>query len=313
VDLAERRILSVLKTRIAANIRQLEVKISEAGPPNIRPEPHIITDALKSLQKRGLVRKYKPPGEERRQETVFYTLEEFYPDKTIARVKQLLVPYRVHRAFADRDEYCARVLEDIVRRSFEASGRYKSLGKLPKTSPLDGVYQIGSEKIGMEAKNVREWVYPTSGEVWVMVRKCLSINAIPLLVARKTAYIAHTFFMELGIIHFDVFRQFFSKDVAAYLHEIQHTNLLGYKDVVAVDVSPMPHLVQYLKEQIPKQLASIRAKWDDQHDILTEFAITRKLGDTDMSDQDRWEHYQDLREALFPNESKKEGDDRLDW
>jgi hypothetical protein len=73
----------------------------------------------------------------------------------------------------DRPEYCANVLEEIVRRSFEAAG--VSLGRLPTGAPLDGVYQYENEKIGVEVKNVREWVYPKSGRIWVMIRKCLEL------------------------------------------------------------------------------------------------------------------------------------------
>lgn len=312
VDLAERRILSILATRIAANIRQLEVKISESGPADLRPEPHILTDALKNLQDRGRVRKFKPRGEQRREETQFYTLTEYYSKQANARIKQLLVPYRIHRTFADKDEYCAGVLEDIVRQSFDAAGGYTFLGKLPKDSPLDGVYSVGAEKIGMEAKNVREWTYATSGKAWVMVRKCLKINAVPLLVSRKTAYIARAVFLELGIMHFDMFRQFFSQDVARYLHDIQHTDLLGYKDVIAVNAAPNPHLVKYLEDTVPKQLATYRAQWDARRSILTEFANTRGLGDPDMKDEDRWEHFRDLHEALFPTEPGEDDEDYPD-
>ncbi len=39
VELAKRRVLKVLARRRFASNRQLEKKISEAGPPAMRPEP----------------------------------------------------------------------------------------------------------------------------------------------------------------------------------------------------------------------------------------------------------------------------------
>ena len=312
VDLAERRIISVLKTRIAANIRQLEIKISESGPANIRPEPHILSAALKNLNDRGLIRAIKPKGVERREETQFYTLVENYPQPAKDRIQELLVPYRVHRMLADTEDYCSRVLEDIVRHSFRDAGHYTFLGKLPKSSPLDGVHVLGSEKIGSEVKNVREWIYPMSGEVWVMVKKCLQIDAIPFLIARKTSYIARTILDQLGIMHFEVFRQVFSKNVADLLRDIQHIDKLGYKDVVAVDIRANPHLVAYLQDAIPGQVKGCRAQLKKNHDLLNEFAVTRGLGNPDMKDRERREHYDDLRQGLFPTEPEEAYDEPPD-
>lgn len=312
VALAERRIISVLQSRIAANIRQLEVKISESGPGNIRPEPHILSDALRSLSDRGQIRTSKPKGVERREETRFYSLAKNDPELVRGRIKELLVPYRTHRMLADTEEYCSRVLEDIVRLCFDASSGYTYLGRLPKSSPLDGVYELKAQKIGVEVKNVREWIYPTSGEVWIMVRKCLQINAIPFLVTRKTSYIARNFLDELGIMHFQVWRQVFSKDVAHLLPDIQHTDRLGYKDVVAVDIIPNPHLVAHLQDTLPGQIAGYRAQWDRRQDVLHEFAITRGLGNSDMKDQERKSHYEDLRSSLFHIEYQDTYDDYPD-
>src|SRR4030095_13478296 len=53
--LAHRRILSILSKRRVASLRQLESKISEAGPHNIRPEPHHVKPALDQLLVEKLV------------------------------------------------------------------------------------------------------------------------------------------------------------------------------------------------------------------------------------------------------------------
>lgn len=245
------------------------------------------------------------------EETQFYTLAENHPQPAKDRVDNLLVPYRTHRWLANTEDYCSRVLEGIVRASFTAAGGYKYLGNLPKSNPLDGVYEFESEKLGVEAKNVREWIYPTSGEVWIMVKKCLRIDAVPLLVARKTSYIARVILTELGIVYFESFRQVFSQRVAHMLKDIQHTDMLGYKDVVAVDVVANPHLVAFLQNTVPAQLAEQRAQWDTMHDLLHEFAIKRNLGNSDMKDRERKEHYTDLYGALFPREPEEAYPDDL--
>jgi hypothetical protein len=297
VDLAERRIISVLTTRIAANIRQLEVKISEAGPDNIRAEPHYLTYALKRLKRSGIIVPIKPPGE-RQEEATFFTLATNYPQPARSRVEDLLFPYRMHRWLAGTRDYCAHVLEVIVEQSFDAAGGYKYRGKPPKSTPLDGAYEIGTEKIGMEAKNVREWVYPTSREIWMMVKKCLTINAIPLLVTRKTSYIARATMDKLGIMYFETFRQFFSLRTANYLIDIQHTDKLGYKDVIAVGTTPNPFLVNYLQNTLPAQIAEYRTRWDAMHDFLEEFARRRGFGDADTKDEERTKHHDEMLDRL---------------
>ena len=177
IELAALRIERILKVRVAATIRQLEVKICESGPPSKRPEPHILSSGLEKLRESGRLRVFQPPGESRQNETKFYSLVEHYPNATKARVNELLVPYRVHRMFAQTAEYSGNVLEEIVRASFKAADSYRYEGKLPKNTPLDGVYIWGGTTLGVEVKNVREWIYPHSDRVWAMVRKCLELNA----------------------------------------------------------------------------------------------------------------------------------------
>src|SRR5689334_19965585 len=55
VALAKRRVLKILDRRRFASIRQLEKKISEAGPPDVRPEPIKISKALASLTAKGSI------------------------------------------------------------------------------------------------------------------------------------------------------------------------------------------------------------------------------------------------------------------
>lgn len=55
IDLAKRRVLKVLRVRRFASNRQLEKKISEAGPANIRPEPMKVSTAIRKLVREGRV------------------------------------------------------------------------------------------------------------------------------------------------------------------------------------------------------------------------------------------------------------------
>lgn len=299
VQLAQIRITNILRSRIAANIRQLEVKVSESGPPDKRPQPHILQEALQNLLKAGILRKFTPKGESRQLESIFYTLAAYYPDRTRERVADLLVPYRLHRMLAGTDEYCSRPLEEIARASFNSAGPYEYLGKLPKAAPLDGVYRHSTLMLGLEVKNHREWIYPMTSAVWVMVRKCLELDALPLLVPRKIAYITRAIFARIGVMGFEFYRQVFAPAVAHLLPEIQHTDRLGYKDVVALPPEPYPPLVAFLQTTLPARIAEYRERWAASRELLTEFAINRNLGDPKMTEKERQQHYNEFARALF--------------
>lgn len=299
IQLAELRIRNILRTRIAANIRQLEVKICESGPPDRRPEPHNLKTALENLRRGGHLRQIKPKGVTKHEEAIFYTLKQHYPEPAKSRIQELLVPYRVHRMLTDNADYCSRVLENLVQDSFAAFPHYDYLGKLPKPAPLDAVYRLEPHTIGVEVKNVREWVYPMSGRIWVMLRKCLEIDAVPFFIARKMPYITRSVFSRLGVLGFEVYRQVFSPLVANLLQDVQHSDLLGYKDVIAAPSGPHPPLVAYLQNTLPAQIDPYRKRFQAQRTLLTKFAINRNLGDPDMTDQQREAHYQDFALAIF--------------
>ncbi len=72
VHLAEARLVNILEVRIAANIRQLEAKISESGPADKRPQPHIVQVALKNLIGQGQVKILYAKREAKGPDTRFY-------------------------------------------------------------------------------------------------------------------------------------------------------------------------------------------------------------------------------------------------
>jgi hypothetical protein len=306
IQLASLRIERVLSQRTAANIRQLEVKICESGPADKRPNPHILTTALHNLLRTNVVRTIKPQGEKAKHETIFYTLTKFYPEPATTRVNALLVPYRTHRMLTEREEWCSQVLEGIVSSTFRDAGGNTPLGKIPPAAPLDGVYRFHSDTIGCEVKNVREWIYPESSRIWTMVKKCLQIDALPFLVARKLPYVTLTIFSHLGIMGYQIHNQYFSPLVASLLTDIRHTDSLGYKDVSTSDPNQShPSLLKFL-QVLPKKLPTWRATWDDKKELLHTFAVTKDLANPALPQPKRDHAYKELSRVLFPPEEEIE-------
>jgi len=168
---------------------------------------------------------------------------------------------------ANTEEYCAAVLEDIVRASFGTDSRYAFTGKLPTDRPLDATYVFDKSRIGVEVKNHREWIYPITGEVWQMIAKCLALDALPVLVAREIGYLTRAVFAQLGIMGFAFHRQVFHPD--------------------------------FIQSALPATLGANRTKWAQRRPLLEEFAITRNLGSKNMKDTDRQEHRAEFMGALF--------------
>jgi hypothetical protein len=182
IRIAQARILNILAQRVAANIRQLEVTISEAGPDDLRPDPINLSEGLQSLIRAGKVVQIKRGKEE---DSVFYALAT--TDRTIVdqRVHELLVLVRIHRSLAQQNDYSGDVLVTVIHESFLSVPECTFLGRLPKSAPLDGVYNLHGFQVGEEARNGRKWVYPWSDRIWIMVRKCLEIDALPFLVRER--------------------------------------------------------------------------------------------------------------------------------
>lgn len=204
IALAQLRITRVLQRRVAATIRQLEVKICESGPPKKRPQPHILDTAIERMVKGDQLIPMKPPRlKADEQETTFLTLPPYYPEPATQRMRELLVYYRLYRTWAETQEYCGDVLERVVENTFVAAGaQYQHLGRLPMGMPdvgeLDGVWELNGQRIGVEAKNWRAWIYPSSPAIWKMIRKCLVVDAVPFLVAREVAYITGVLCSKMG-------------------------------------------------------------------------------------------------------------------
>jgi hypothetical protein len=184
----------------------------------------------------------------------------------------------------------------------EAEGRYAFKGRLPARTPLDGVYDLDGALVGVEVKNWREWVYPMSETVWVMVRKCLELDAVPLLVCRKMAYVNRVMFGRLGMLGFEFYRQVFSERVAHLLPPIQHKDRLGYKDVIAVSQAAHDPLVRFLRDTVARQLPTYRERWERNRELLTEFAVNRGLGDSHTPARERQHHEPAFFAAVFGTE-----------
>jgi hypothetical protein len=204
--LARRRILSVLKAQRVCSGRTLENKIADAGPTNMRIDPHVITNALRQAGRDGQVRVM------RRQTAHWYTLPSLPEPEINSRLAEL---EPIQRAFAEGG-FVTRVgqaLEIAIYRSLASNNALDLLGGFldlakhgddvlyRKEEPpslwrgnsylrgkLDFIV-IGKHTAiagGVEVKNIREWIYPDRQEVKDFLKKCCALDLVPILIGRHT-------------------------------------------------------------------------------------------------------------------------------
>lgn len=133
-QLAEYRVLNILRRRRLCNVRQLEVKIAEAGPPDRRPQPMSIRDALRALLDSGAIKIGLPKDSAPSITTNFYAPADFHPMRwgDQARAEFIRQWWPRYRQVSGTKELCGDALETLVDKAIDTSGLYARLGETGK-------------------------------------------------------------------------------------------------------------------------------------------------------------------------------------
>jgi hypothetical protein len=110
VALAKRRVARILHTRRYASLRQLEKKISEAGPPKVRAEPIKISKALASLTSGKQVITEAHPNL-----PTFYAPANFGGEADDNRREYVLSLTRQFHKLTQNPALCGAALEKVVK------------------------------------------------------------------------------------------------------------------------------------------------------------------------------------------------------
>jgi len=123
---------------------------------------------------------------------------------------------------------------------------------------------------GLEAKNVREWLYPDREEVKDLLVKCCSIDAIPILVARHVPFVTFRLLNPCGVIIHQTYNQLFPASETGLAREAAHKRLLGYHDI-RIGNKPDGRLLTFITKNLPKLLVSSRAPFEESKDLLAAY------------------------------------------
>jgi len=291
VHLARNRLRKVLGRHSVALFRTLEQKIADAGPKPMRINPHILTEAKQDLVGSGEVRVRVDGG------SPWFYLANTDPAVVTARLaKQLPIHARLreadvtkrigqtleiaifkalrqqqtlsfHGAFVDLDKHDDSTLYSKKEPPGDLNGRF-----LNKNKSLDFlIHHPTAGYAGIEAKNLREWLYPDRAEVLDLLHKCCTLDIVPVLIARRYPFVTFKLLNTCGVVVHETYNQMYPASEADFAAKAADKMLLGYHDI-RVGTDPDKRLLRFLHVNLPKILPAARERFDQYKDLLSDYA-----------------------------------------
>jgi hypothetical protein len=265
----------------------LEQKISDAGPNPQRVDPHLLTKARIALANEGILQTRL------HNENQWHFLagsDRSFVDERFHELTALHAQTEV-RSFTDRmgDTAEIAVLRAMQRNRLNFFGHFTDLHqhgdgrRYTKHDPdfFSGVAIEGGKLdyilvhpsaggMGIEIKNTREWVYPDKNIVTQLLRKCVQIDVVPVLMARRIHYTTFTVLNACGAIIHQFYNQMYPSADAALAEQVRNKLTLGYSDV-RIGNEPDARLLKFFADSLPSVGRQSREKFDDQKGLIEDY------------------------------------------
>jgi hypothetical protein len=271
-------------------MRTLEQKISDAGPTNQRIDPHLLTKSHQQLENEGKLTRLERASipwfhlDQTHANDVAQRLQTLEPihDATlegqfvlrlgqaleIAVFKALQNQTGMHflGAFTDLHDH-----DDSSPYRKEEHPEYVSGLAMPQKKKLDFILFRDQVVAGIEVKNTRPWVYPDSTDVVDLLRKCCTINAVPILIARRIHYATFSVLSNCGLILHQTYNQRYPQADEQLAIQARDKNLLGYHDI-RLGNEPDPRLIKFIHTNLPGLLHRFSESFQRFKDLLCAYA-----------------------------------------
>jgi hypothetical protein len=285
--LAEKRLLVNLRAHGIATARTLEQKISDAGPLNQRIDPHVLTPVRNRMVVEGKIIKHESDG------VAWYYPPDITQEKLDKRwnaqlpVYQSLnagsLPMRVGQALeiatyrallaGPLDEFHGRFLDldahdDSTMYKKEEPPQHIGARALPGKQNLDFLVRHPTAKmLGLECKNVRPWLYPHDSDILEPLRKCLALDAVPVIIGRRIPFVSFAVLSRCGVLMHQCYNQLLPASAADIAAQAKQKDLLGYHDIRTSN-EPDARLLKFFTENLPNIADEAREKFDEYKDLL---------------------------------------------
>ena len=275
-----------------ADSRTLEQKISDAGPANQRIDPHVLTRVRRSLEERGEVIQRRESG------VPWYHLSTTPADVVQHRLDELQPIHERTRdgRFAQRlgqtlEIAIFRALRDLHAVSPEVQffGGFRDLEEHDDATHYSKVdpEMISGEHVGgglvdfvlttpdgvrgaIEAKNIRQWLYPDREEIDELLQKALALDAVPILIGRRIPFVTFHLLSTCGVLFHETYNQLYPEADAELAAEAKDKRLLGYHDI-RVGNQPDARLRRFITENLVALLPDARNRFERFRDLLEEY------------------------------------------
>jgi hypothetical protein len=288
--LARKRILSVLGKQIVANARTLEQKISDAGPSGMRIDPHILTPVRKTMIDEGILQSVTKANNiwfhlanlpQTAVEPRLNELANLFHESTLKQFPQRLgqtLEIATYRALVATDglEFFGRFKDldthdDSELYSKEEPPSHIGARILPGSRLLDFIVRHPTAgPLGLECKNVREWVYPDREEVKELLLKCTTLDAVPVLIARRIPFVTFKLLSTAGVIVHQTYNQLLPSSDVTLAKKLRQKDLLGYHDI-RLGNEPNTRLVKFIAINMPRVAPAARERFNTFKDLLAKF------------------------------------------
>lgn len=124
---------------------------------------------------------------------------------------------------------------------------------------------------GIEAKNIREWLYPNRDEIRDLLSKCYALNVVPVLIARRIHFSTFVVLNACGAVLHQTYNQLLPAADAALAARAKHKNNLGYHDIRTGN-EPDARLQRFFADHLPSALPERREKFEQFKDLIGSYA-----------------------------------------
>jgi len=291
--IARLRLRNILLQHTIATSRTLEQKISDAGPFDQRIDPHVLTRVRNGLVQKGEVTIVKlvgtdwyhlPSAEagilERRLTEQAATVTELRKSAFNQRMGQTLEIATYKALLASGGKFFGRFKDleahgDDRLYSKEEPPQHLGSRELDGERRLDFLLSAANDWLGLECKNIREWLYPDRAEVREMIAKCLELDCVPVIIARRIPYVTFHLFRACGVIVHQTYNQLFPSSDEALADRARHKRNLGYHDI-RVGNLPDARLLKFIGKNLPAIAEGVRWRFNEYKDLLAGF-VSREL------------------------------------
>lgn len=173
---------------------------------------------------------------------------------------------------------------------------------LPQNKTLDfGIIHKKTDiPLGVEVKNIREWVYASSDTVWELLGKCAYFEVLPVLITIQISYTTLRDFKKIGLIGFTTYKQFFHPDLQNEkdLKLIKSKDGLCFKDI-NFTTDPSPELIKFFSTRIPNNIETYNKTFMENLSLIKTYAIEKDMWNPNMNSQRRQTLYEEFKRELF--------------